>query len=543
MPFTLTPIISAHHFREIVMFKNKSLNFKLRVSFGCLIFLLLFVGAVNIHLLNQTSEQYEHVTHINLPNAILLKNLDSSSREVLRRMLQFTIKGNEAKDFERISEVIQEQLAIYEETRVKYEAVPFVEGEAELYEQVSSNWVKMQPFIKEMPQYAKSQNEADLVKFGQIYKNDLKESRDSFFAALDKLTNFQIKESEKWATMAQETSKMADRITMITVALGIIFGSFIAYFISTGLTKQLRDLTLSLSEGSDIVSKASDSIAHSSEELSSSVNEQAAAIQETTASTEELSAMVKKNQENAFQSNIVSKKSADSAQLGKQSVEEMITAIEDIHQANQKMMTSVEHSNSNIEEIIKVIHEISNKTKVINEIVFQTKLLSFNASVEAARAGEQGKGFSVVAEEVGNLATMSGNAAQEISTMLLESTAKVEKIVSTTKSEVGALMVEGKNKVEMGIAVARRCNDVLDDIVGHVQEVDTMVSDITVASEEQSKGIAEISRAMGQLDQATQINADSSRQMAFSAEELSGQSRKLNSLVEDLKYTVEGRAS
>lgn len=524
------------------MFKNKSLNFKLRASFGCLILLLLFTGGVNIQMLKKTSSEYEHVTKINLQNSILLKNLDSSSRETLRRMLQYTIKGNEEKDLERIDKAIAEQLEAYEKARVAYEAVPFVEGEAELYQNVSDNWKAMQPFFKEMPKYAKSKNEEDQIKFGNIYRNDLKTSRDTFFAALDKLTNFQIHQSEIWSAKAEETSALADRITMITVTLGIIFGSFIAYFISTGLTKQLRELAISLSEGSETVFKASDSIAHSSEELSSSVNEQAAAIQETTASTEELSAMVKKNQENAFQSNIVSKKSADAANLGKQSVEQMITAIEDIHQSNQKMMTSVEHSNSNIEEIIKVIHEISSKTKVINEIVFQTKLLSFNASVEAARAGEHGKGFSVVAEEIGNLATMSGNAAQEISTMLGESTTKVESIVNTTKSEVGALMIEGKKKVEMGITVAKRCNDVLDDIVGHVQEVDTMVSDITVASEEQSKGIIEISKAMGQLDQATQMNADSSRQMAFSAEELSGQSRKLNGLVEDLKSTVEGKA-
>jgi methyl-accepting chemotaxis protein len=525
------------------MFKNKSLNFKLRASFGCLILLLLFIGGVNIQMLKKTSSEYEHVTKINLPNSILLKNLDSSSREILRRMLQYTINGNEEKDFERIDKTIVEQLETYEKARIAYEAVPFVEGEAELYKVVDDNWQAMKPFFKEMPQYAKSKKEEDQIKFGNLYRHDLKASRDTFFTGLDKLTNFQIHESEIWSAKAEATSAMADKITMVTVALGIIFGSFIAYFISTGLTAQLRELAISLSEGSETVSKASDSIAHSSEELSSSVNEQAAAIQETTASTEELSAMVKKNQENAFQSNIVSKKSADSANLGKQSVEQMITAIEDIHQSNQKMMTSVEHSNSNIEEIIRVIHEISNKTKVINEIVFQTKLLSFNASVEAARAGEHGKGFSVVAEEIGNLATMSGNAAQEISTMLGESTTKVESIVNTTKSEVGALMIEGKKKVEMGITVARRCNDVLDDIVGHVQEVDTMVSDIAVASEEQSKGIIEISKAMGQLDQATQMNADSSRQMAFSAEELSGQSRKLNGLVEDLKNTVEGRAS
>ena len=525
------------------MFKNRSLNFKLRASFGSLMLLILIVGGVNIYMLNKTSKEYEHVTKINLPNAIYLQHLDTSSREILRRMLQYTIKGNTPQDLERIDKAIAERVAEYEKYRLVYEGVPFVEGEAELYDRLNLNWQKMQPFFKEMPKYAKSSNEADIVKFGDIYRNQLKDSRDNFFLAMQELVDFQVNQSEIYSQKATATAKLADQITMVTVSLGIIFGTFVAYFISTSLTKQLRDLTISLSEGSDIVSKASESIAQSSEELSSSVNEQAAAIQETTASTEELSAMVKKNQENAHQSNIVSKKSAESAQVGKQSVEDMITAIEDIHQSNQKMMSSVEKSNSNIEEIIQVIHEISNKTKVINEIVFQTKLLSFNASVEAARAGEQGKGFAVVAEEIGSLATMSGNAAQEISTMLTESTTKVENIVNATKSEVGALMVEGKKKVELGITVAKRCNTVLDDIVGHVSEVDGMVSDITIASEEQSKGISEISRAMGQLDQATQINADSSRQMAFSAEELSGQSRKLNSLVEDLKSTVEGRAS
>lgn len=525
------------------MLKNQSLNFKLRASFGVLLVLLLFVGGVNIYFLNKTSSQYEHVTKINLENAILLQHLDESSREVMRRMLQYTLKGNNEKDFERIDESVVKNLAEYEKARLKYEAVPFVEGEAEIYDRVHSNWVKMQPFIKELPQYAKSSNEADQLKFSTMYRVDLKESRDNFFAALKELIEFQVNQSHKWSAMAEKTSDTADMVTGVTVVLGVIFGAFIAYFISTGLTTQLRDLTNSLSEGADVVAKASDNISHSSEELAASVNEQAAAIQETTASTEELSAMVKKNQENASQSNAVSKKSADSAQAGKQSVEDMIRAIEDIHKSNEKMMTTVNNNNNNIEEIIKVIHEISNKTKVINEIVFQTKLLSFNASVEAARAGEQGKGFAVVAEEVGNLATMSGTAAQEISDMLSASTAKVESIVNKTKEEVGVLMIEGKNKVEHGIHVANICNDLLDQIVGHVNQVDSMVSDITVASEEQSKGISEISRAMGQLDQATQINADSSRQMAFSSEELSGQAKKLNLLVLDLKNTVEGKAA
>lgn len=523
------------------MFKNRSLNFKLRLSFAIILLILVFVGGIGSYYLKKTTEEFDHVASINLPNSILLGKLDSSSREILRRLLQYTIRGNDEKDFKRIDDSIIENLKIYEEARLKYEAVPFVEGEAALYENVSSNWKKMLPFFQDMPQYAKSSKEEDQIKFSKIYKNDLKESRDNFFKALKELTEFQIKQSLYWIERAEKTAELSNMIALVAVIAGVILGSIIAWTISAGLTSQLRGLTAELSEGANTVAKAADNIAHSSEELSSAVNEQAAAIQETTASTEELSAMVKKNQENASQSNIVSKSSADSANSGKRSIEEMISAIGDIDKSNQKMMVTVEANNENIGEIVKVIHEISNKTKVINEIVFQTKLLSFNASVEAARAGEQGKGFAVVAEEVGNLAQMSGNAAQEISDMLQTSIQRVEGIVSKTKSEVGSLMVEGKEKVSRGIDVANQCNEVLDLIVGHVREVDSMVGEIAVASDEQSKGISEISRAMGQLDQATQINADSSRMMASSSEELSGQARKLNELVDDLKNTVEGR--
>lgn len=524
------------------MFKKQSLNFKLRMAFGILLGLLIIVGSINIYFLDKTSSQYRHVTEVNLKNTTLIMHMDSSSRETLRRFLQYTIVGNEQKDFERIDKAIAENVARYEKYSKEYESVPFVEGEAELYEKVKTNWDKMQPIFKEMPAVAKSSKEEDKIRFGIIYRKELKEYRDSFFAGMEKIADFQVKESLKWTSMADKTSKLADMVTMITVALGTLFGVIIAYFLSTGLTKQLKDLTNSLAEGAEVVAKASDSIAQSSEELSSSVNEQAAAIQETSASTEELSAMVKKNQENASESNLLSKKSASSASDGKNSIEKMIMAIEDIDRSNLKMMNSVESSNTNIEEIIKVIHEIANKTKVINEIVFQTKLLSFNASVEAARAGEQGKGFAVVAEEVGNLAQMSGNAAQEISDMLTVSTAKVESIVNKTKAEVGALMIEGKSKVAHGIQVARQCNDVLDQIVEHVSAVDMMVGDITVASDEQSRGIIEISRAMGQLDQTTQVNADSSRQMAFSSEQLSMQAKKLNDLVSELKATVDGHS-
>lgn len=90
----------------------------------------------------------------------------------------------------------------------------------------------------------------------------------------------------------------------------------------------------------------------------------------------------------------------------------------EIDSSNKELVKEIERNNTELTKITNMISEINEKTQVINDIVFQTKLLSFNASVEVVRAGEHGKGFAVVAEEVGNLASMSGKASLDISEML-----------------------------------------------------------------------------------------------------------------------------
>jgi len=212
----------------------------------------------------------------------------------------------------------------------------------------------------------------------------------------------------------------------------------------------------------------------------------------------------------------------------------------EIDQNNADIMEQVNSSNAQFSEIVNVIQEIGNKTKVINDIVFQTKLLSFNASVEAARAGEHGKGFAVVAEEVGNLAQMSGSAAEEISGMLQDSIQKVEKIVSETKTKVEKIVFEGKEKVSVGASVARQCGEVLDEIVSNVSSVSHMAGEISSASQEQAQGVQEITKAMNQLDTVTQQNAKTSNEVAGAAEELSTLADSLNGAVEQLLATIKG---
>ena len=320
--------------------------------------------------------------------------------------------------------------------------------------------------------------------------------------------------------------------------LGIIY---LAYIISKQLILQFTEIGDSLKQASTQLNSASSQIASSSEELSQAATEQAASLEETAASIEEMSSMVQKNAESAQRTSHLALDSNKSAEKGKIVVGNMINAINDISQSNNTIMNQIDQSNQQISDIVKVIAEIGNKTKVINDIVFQTKLLSFYASVEAARAGEHGKGFAVVAEEVGNLAHMSGKAAEEISSMLETSIKKVESIVNVTKQKVGLLVQEGRGKVDTGAHIAKECGDVLNEIVRNISSVTQMANDISIACQEQSQGVQEITKAISQLDQVTQSNAATSEESASSAEELASQSDSLEGIIHNLIEVIKGQ--
>ncbi len=322
----------------------------------------------------------------------------------------------------------------------------------------------------------------------------------------------------------------------LVTCLNIAFGFFILQQIRNSIAAAVQGLA----ENFGKVESASGVVADSAAKLSRSTTEQASALQQTAAATQELNEIVTRNTENAQRANSVSSTSQSSAMKGKEVVEEMTRAISEIDQSNQDIMNQVNESNRQISEITKVIAEIGNKTKVINDIVFQTKLLSFNASVEAARAGEHGKGFAVVAEEVGNLAQMSGTAAKEISEMLDSSIRKVESIVNDTKENVERLVRVGKDKVDAGRRVAEECAHVLDEIVGNVTDVSQMSSDIASASKDQAQGVREISKAMAQLDTVTQSNALAANIAAQAAEQISSQSTLLRGTVQSLMAIVDG---
>ncbi len=197
-------------------------------------------------------------------------------------------------------------------------------------------------------------------------------------------------------TRAKENAAATVTLSILQAVLGIaaavLFGAFFSSSLIASLVQGMNRLPAS---AGDIAGRAN-GLSQIAVSLSESTAKQSASLQETAASMDEISAMVRRNSDSALSAASTSEEATQIVHEGKGRGQEMITSISDIADEDREIMEQMLRSNERIEEIVAVIKNIAAKTNVINEIVFQTKLLSFNASVEAAWAGERGKGFSVV---------------------------------------------------------------------------------------------------------------------------------------------------
>ena len=343
------------------------------------------------------------------------------------------------------------------------------------------------------------------------------------------------------AAMAIAGSSLSTDLFYILMGIGVVISLAGAVWFSRSLSARLVTNVEGLVDHSKRVLESAVTISAQSEQLSEASSSQAASLQETMAAVHQISSMVQKNSEAAGRVRDLSHHSRESAERGREMADGMLQVMSGISGSYEEVSYQLNDSNQRLFEIAKVISEIGNKTKVINEIVFQTKLLSFNASVEAARAGEAGKGFAVVGQEVGSLAEMSGKAAKEITDMLQSSIVRVEAIAEESQIRVDGLRSEVSVRLKQGKDSADESLKIMSAIIENVVTVDQMVTEIAQASAEQSTGINEISTAITRMEMVTEQNAKLSKDSASTAVALKSQISIAQSDVECLVQIIEGK--
>lgn len=287
---------------------------------------------------------------------------------------------------------------------------------------------------------------------------------------------------------------------------------------------------------------------HSSQELGDITNQitdssttQTSSIQESVSTLEEISRMVEMTNKSIQQTEKNSQESFEIAEGGKKAVNSVTESIQEISQMIQKMTKELNHNNDQIQEVNSLINGISEKTSIINDIVFQTKLLSFNASVEAARAGEHGKGFAIVAEEVGNLANLSGRASEEINSLIENSKQQVNKIVENTTSNIQTLTQQSDDVVKTGITNAQDSIAIIDDVVLNIEKNNKLMRDISTSSNEQSIGVQEITEALRSIDRTNSDNISMINQLKNLTEIMDNETIKLDEVFEEIHHKLENK--
>lgn len=227
---------------------------------------------------------------------------------------------------------------------------------------------------------------------------------------------------------------------------------------------KISTMLLTVRNSSAVVAGNTVSLADNNTELSARVTQQAAALEQSASAMEELNVTVHQNSENTLQADNLAESTAQTASRCGDMMQNVISTMNNVSTSSGKMV-----------EIVSVI----------DSIAFQTNILALNAAVEAARAGDSGRGFAVVASEVRTLAQRSAQAAQEIKVLIDQSVLNVG-TGSRQVSEAG---------------------ETLADLVIDVLQVRQLMNDIRIAGEEQSKGLAEVTMAVSEMDTTVQQNA------------------------------------
>ncbi|MGK5061058.1 methyl-accepting chemotaxis protein [Janthinobacterium sp. LB3P112] len=513
------------------LLRNVSIGVRLGLGFAVILLFSMLITGISVWRLHDVAMATRTMMELPLAKERYISDWYSKIDSGVRRTTAIA-RSSDTTLGAYFAEEAKQSSVVSGELQKKIEALISSPEEKELFRLVSE---QRKVYLDSRAQVSKLKADGQEAEAEQAFQNVFVPGSTKYLKVVNNMLQYQRTSIDTTAREIDEVAKTSRNLLLTLAVLALGFGVVCAWLLTMGIVRPLRtavdiarkvadgDLTaqidasakdetgqllLALKDmntsllnivsevrtGTDSIATSSTQIAAGNQDLSSRTEEQAGSLEETASSMEELTSTVKQNADNARQANQLAASAAQVAVKGGEVVAQVVGTMESINASSNK--------------IVDII-------SVIDGIAFQTNILALNAAVEAARAGEQGRGFAVVASEVRNLAQRSASAAKEIKTL------------------IGASV----EQVNAGSMLVAQAGSTMNDIVDSVQRVSDIITEITAASSEQSVGIDEINRAIGQMDAVTQQNAALVEESAAAAESMQHQAHNLAQVVSVFKLT------
>jgi len=469
---------------------------KLYLGFGVALFISLVMGIVSMRNLSNLGEKTIHLATNKARNLYLAGDVDYLSANILGAARGMNLRSH-MNEPEQVIRLHGEAMTGLDKIKKEAEEFHSTTPNAEIASKLQSGILDKLPALTQaISEDYELLQKGDIPAADALFRSSVAPLSQEISDAGVDIAQAQNKVVADYGEEAVSVIPTARNLNLFMIFLSLAVGSAVVWVVRN-INQVLSGSIIELSDGADQVATAASQVSSSSQSLAQGASEQAASLEETSASSEEINSMARRNTDNSRTTAELLGRSQEKVGHANLYLEEMVTS-----------MDLITRSSDQISKIIKVI----------DEIAFQTNILALNAAVEAARAGEAGMGFAVVADEVRSLAQRSAQAAKDTAVLIED---------SITRSR------EGKLKVDQ-VALAIR------EITSETTKIKVMVDEVSLGSEEQSRGIDQIGRAISQMEQVTQTNAAAAEESAAAAEELSAQSETLKDVISRLQVMVGG---
>ena len=496
---------------------------KIIASLAAILLLMLVMGSISLWFLNNNNRQAQNLLETRMPAVRYTLEMRGVLSELRLQQVQM-IASPTLEERHKHQDELQQAINKFISAQNHYLALSDEKASDPLMRTIATTFTAFAASNKAVLQALAAEN---LQEAGKISGDNSRQYRTKLMADLATLEQNEIAQADREVKSVDDSVHSALLIQIVLGALALALSATVALLLTRSLMRQLggepaqaqqvaaviaagdlsypitskgqnnlmhslhimqeelRRLIAAIRASAETVLNHSGEIAAGNRELSARTEQQSAALIETAASMEEITSTVKNNADNTRQAKAIAGSTATSAEDGGKVMQQVSLTMQDIAGSAGQMT-----------DIISLIEGIA----------FQTNILALNAAVEAARAGEHGKGFAVVAGEVRSLAHRSSEAAKDIRQLIERTTGKMDE---------GSRLVNqaGKSMHEI-IVNATRVRDLLDDV--------------TMATEEQQRGIEQINQAIAELDKVTQSNASMVEELATSADVMIDQVNVLN---------------